>query len=83
MTTTREIIEKLQEFERLHGVGCVTEIVINHNPNSDKDFTIEIEDSEGNDYEVIIDKTEDDGDWDELEDEIITGNHPFLEPWDI
>ena len=26
---------------------------------------------------------DDDGDWDALEDEIITGNHPFLEPWDI
>ena len=56
MTTTREIIEKLQEFERLHGVGCVTEVVINHNPNSDVDFTIEIEDSEGNDYDVTINK---------------------------
>jgi hypothetical protein len=29
------------------------------------------------------DDEDDDGDWDELEDEIITGNHPFLEPWDI
>ena len=26
---------------------------------------------------------EEDGDWDALEDEIITGKHPFLEPWDI
>ena len=29
------------------------------------------------------DEDDDDGDWDELEEQIIMGEHPYLEPWDI
>ena len=54
MTTTREIIEKLQEFESLHGIGYVTEIVTNHNMESDKDCTIEVVDDDLNDYDISI-----------------------------
>ena len=50
---------------------------------SDEDMESDLD--EYSDIYSLIDwdDEDEDGDWDALEDEIITGNHPFLEPWDI
>lgn len=50
---------------------------------SDEDMEGDLE--EYSDIYSIIDwnDNDDDPDWDELEREIIEGQHPYLEPWDI
>ena len=50
---------------------------------SDEDMEGDLE--EYSDIYSLIDwnDNDDDPDWDELEREIIEGQHPYLEPWDI
>ncbi len=50
---------------------------------SDEDMELDIDEYVTIHSLIDWNDEDDDGDWDELEDEIITGKHPYLEPWDI